>query len=54
MGFRTLDISSECDIHIKNGQFEITSEDGAALIPIEDINQIWVHGANIRLLTMVE
>ena len=54
MGFRTLDISRECDIHIQNGQLEITSEDGTALIPIEDINQIWVHGANIRLSTMVE
>lgn len=52
MGFRTLEISQACEIHIKNGQLEITSNDGIALIPIEDLGQILVHGANIRLSTM--
>lgn len=52
MGFRTLEISSACEIHIKEGQLEITSENGVALIPIEDLNQIMMHGANIRLSTM--
>lgn len=31
---------------------EITTEEGVAVIPIEDLNQIMVHGANIRLSTM--
>lgn len=52
MGFRTLEISKACEIHIKEGQLEVTSEDGIALIPIEDLSQILVHGANIRLSTM--
>lgn len=52
MGFRTLEISSACEIHIKEGQLEVTSKEGIALIPIEDLNQIMVHGANIRLSTM--
>lgn len=52
MGFRTLEISTSCEIHIKAGQLEVTSDAGVALIPIEDLNQIMVHGANIRLSTM--
>lgn len=52
MGFRTLEISKACEIHIKEGQLEVTSGDGVALIPIADLNQILVHGANIRLSTM--
>ncbi|MCI6242444.1 MAG: CRISPR-associated endonuclease Cas1, partial [Agathobacter sp.] len=52
MGFRTLEISSACEIHIKEGQLEVTSENGVAVVPIEDLNQIMVHGANIRLSTM--
>lgn len=52
MGFRTLEISCAAEIHIKEGQVEITTEEGVALIPIEDISQIMVHGANIRLSTM--
>lgn len=52
MGFRTLEIASACEIHIKEGQLEITSEDGTAQIPLEDLTQIMVHGANIRLSTM--
>ena len=52
MGFRTLKISRAAEIHIKEGQLEITTDDGVATVPIEDLNQIMVHGANIRLSTM--
>ena len=52
MGYRTLEISTSCEIHIKEGQLEVTSDAGVALIPIEDLSQIMVHGANIRLSTM--
>ena len=52
MGFRTLEINKACEIHIKEGQLQVTSEDGLAIIPIEDLSQIMVHGANIRLSTM--
>ncbi len=40
MGFRTLEISNVAEIHIKEGQMEITTEEGVAVIPIEDLNQI--------------
>lgn len=52
MGFRTLEISQAAELHIKEGQLEVSSSDGVALIPIEDLNQIMLHGANIRLSTM--
>lgn len=52
MGFRTLEISHAAEIHIKEGQLEITTEEGVAVIPVEDLTQIMVHGANIRLSTM--
>lgn len=52
MGFRTLEISQAAELHIKEGQLEVSSSDGVALIPIEDLNQIMVHGANIRLSAM--
>ena len=52
MGFRTLEISHAAEIHIKEGQLEIATDDGIAVVPIEDLNQIMVHGANIRLSTM--
>lgn len=52
MGYRTLEISTACEIPIKEGQLEITSDAGTILIPIEDLSQIMVHGANIRLSTM--
>lgn len=35
MGYRTLEISSPCEIHIKEGQLEVTSDSGSILIPIE-------------------
>lgn len=52
MGYRTLEISTSCEIHIKEGQLEVTSDSGSILIPIEDLSQIMFHGANIRLSTM--
>lgn len=52
MGFRTLEVSHAAEIHIKEGQLEIATEEGTVYIPIEDLNQIMVHGANIRLSTM--
>ena len=52
MGFRTLELSQAAEVHIKNGQLEISTADGVVMIPIEDLNQIMVHGANIRLSTM--
>lgn len=52
MGFRTVEISRACEIHIKEGQLEISSDEGTVLIPVEDLDQIMVHGANIRLSTM--
>lgn len=52
MGYRTLEISRAAEIHIKEGQLEITTEEGTIYVPIEDLNQIMVHGANIRLSTM--
>ncbi len=52
MGFRTLEISHAAEMHIKEGQLEITTDDGVTVVPIEDLNQIMVHGANIRLFTM--
>ena len=52
MGFRTLEISKAAEVHIKEGQLEVTNEEGVALIPIEDLIQIMAHGANIRLSTM--
>ena len=52
MEFRTLEISHAAEIHINDGQLEITTEEGVVRIPIEDLSQIMVHGANIRLSTM--
>ena len=49
MGFRTLEISCSAEIHIKRNQLEVATDEGTILIPIEDLNQIMVHGANIRL-----
>ena len=40
MGFRTLEISHAAELHIKEGQLEITTDDGVAVVPIEDLNQI--------------
>ena len=52
MGFRTLDINSAAEVHIKDGQLLVESENGRASIPIEDLSQITMHGANIRFSSM--
>ena len=52
MGFRTIDIGQAAELHIKCGQLEITTGDGIFLVPVEDVDQIMAHGANIRLSTM--
>ena len=49
MGFRTLEISQSAEIHIKEGQLEVTTQEGVALIPIEDLSQIMVHANNFQL-----
>ena len=36
MAFRTLEISNAAEIHIKEGQLEISNKEGTVLIPIED------------------
>lgn len=40
MGFCTLEINHTAEIHIKEGQLEVTTEEGIALIPLEDLTQI--------------
>lgn len=52
IGFRTIDICSNAEIHIKDGQLLVTTEEGTASIPVEDISQVLLHGANIRLSSM--
>ena len=52
MGFRTIDIGQAAELHIKCGQLEITTGDGIFLVPVEDVDQIMAHGANIRLSMM--
>ena len=52
MNFRTLEISQAAEIHIREGQLEISTEEGRIAIPIEDLSQIMMHGANIRISTM--
>ncbi len=52
MGFRTLEISSQAEIHIQSGQLQVTTEKGMIQIPVEDLSEILVHGAGIRLSTM--
>lgn len=52
MGFRTLEIGQAAEIHIKEGQLEVTTKDGTAYVVIEDLSMIMMHGANIRLSSM--
>ena len=52
MSFRTMEISNEAEIHIKSNQLEIATAEGVCEIPLEDLSNIFVHGANIRLSTM--
>ena len=52
MSFRTLEISNAAEIHIKENQLKVTTEEGMVSIPVEDLSMILAHGANIRLSTM--
>ena len=45
MGFRIIEISHAAEIHIKEGQLEVTTLEGVVLIPMKDLCQIMVHGA---------
>ena len=52
MAFRTIEITKPAELHMKNGQLEISQEEGAVLIPVEDISQVFCMGPDIRLSTM--
>lgn len=52
MSFRILEISQAAEIHIREGQLEVNTAEGKIVVPIEDLSQIMVHGANIRMSTM--
>ena len=47
MSFRTLEISNAAEIHIKENQLKVTTEEGMVSIPVEDLSMILAHGANI-------
>ena len=47
-----MEISQAAEIHIKEGQLEVTSKEGTIYIPVEDLNLIMLHGANIRFSSM--
>ena len=40
MSFRTLEISQAAEIHIHEGQLEVSTEEGGISVPIEDLSQI--------------
>ena len=50
MGFRTLEIGQAAELHVKKGQLEITTADGVALVPIEDLTQIPKYTADFALI----
>ena len=54
MGFRTLEISTSAEIHVRKSQLEITNQDGIIMIPLEDLTKIVCSGANIRMSTMAQ
>lgn len=54
MAFRTLEISRPAEIHLRQGQIEITNEDGIFMIPVEDIHTIICSGPGIRMSTMAQ
>ena len=54
MGFRTLEISSASEVHVRRGQLEITKQEEVILIPLEDLSTIVCSGANIRMSTMAQ
>lgn len=52
MAFRTLEITKESEIHMRNGQMHIIQEEGEIVIPLEDLSVVTCLGANIRISTM--
>lgn len=54
MGFRTLEICTSAEIHVRQSQLEITNQDGTIMIPLEDLTTIVCSGANIRMSTMAQ
>lgn len=52
MAFRTIEITKPTELHMKNGQLEISQEEGVVMVPIEDISQIFCIGPDIRVSTM--
>ena len=54
MGFRTLEISTSAEIHVRKSQLEITNQDGIIMIPLEDLTTIVCSGANIKMSTMAQ
>ena len=52
MSFRTIEISQAAELHIQKGQLKIASAEGVAVVPVEDVSVIMLHGANIRLSSM--
>ncbi|MBR3151827.1 MAG: type II CRISPR-associated endonuclease Cas1 [Erysipelotrichaceae bacterium] len=51
MPFRTLEISSEAEIHIRSGNLEIVQPEAKLSVPIEDLSILIASGPNIRLST---
>ena len=49
MGFRTVEISKPSEVHIVQGQLEVTQSDKVVTVPVEDIQQITMIGSSIRL-----
>lgn len=49
MGFRTLEINSPAELHIRKGQLEVSQEAGTALLAVEDLENIILAGPGIRL-----
>lgn len=41
-------------LHIKEGQLAITTEEGVAVVSIEDLNQIMVDGAKVNVMSSID
>lgn len=54
MGFRTLEISSAAEVHVRKGQLEITAQEDTIRIPLEDLTTVICSGSNIRMSTMAQ
>ncbi len=52
MGFRSLDISTPAELHIRNHQLIIEKEEDTLSVPVSDLDIIILHGTNIRLSAM--